>query len=265
MADITGAREAVLYKTADTLLNARRTGIAIADLPADLQPGDENEAFFVQDIMARAFGEIGGWKIGARGADAEPFFAPMPAAWIGQNGSTFAGPMYRLNGVECEIAFRMGHNLLPRSIPYTRDEVIEAIASCHPAIEIIESAFADTTTVPRLASFADMQIHGGFVAGPAVADWQQINWANEKVTLVLDASVRLEKVGSNPGGNDLLRLLVYLANEGSVRTGGLRAGQYVTTGSWTGVTWASNDSAVMAEFEHAGSVAVEFAKVHLPG
>ncbi len=265
MTEITGARESVLYKTADALLNARRTGVAIADLPADLQPVDENEAFLVQDVMARAYGAVGGWKIGARGADAEPFFAPMPAAWIGQNGSTFEGPMYRLNGVECEIAFLLGKDLPPRGAAYTLDEVIAAIASCHPAIEIIESAFADTTKVSRPASFADMQIHGGFVAGPAIADWQTIEWAAEKVALIVDGAVRVEKTGSNPGGTDLLRFLVYLANEGAARTHGLHAGQFVTTGSWTGVTWAMNDSSVMAEFEHAGSASVAFAKGHLPG
>ncbi len=265
MADISAVRESVLYKTANALLDARRTGIAIADLPADLQPADENEAFFVQDVMARSYGEIGGWKIGARGADAEPFFAPMPAAWIGENGSTFEGLMYRLNGVECEIAFRMGRDLPPRSTAYTRDEVVAAIGSCHPAIEVIESAFADTTKVSRTASFADMQIHGGFVAGPAIADWQTIDWAQEKVTLIVDGSVRMERVGSNPGGTDLLRLMVYLANQGAGRTHGLRAGQYVTTGSWTGVTWSTTDSSSTAQFEHAGSASVAFAKGHLPG
>ena len=259
MAEISGAREAVLYNTANALLDARRTNMPLPDLPADLQPADENEAFFVQDVMAETFGAIGGWKISARGADAEPFFAPMPQAWISESGTVFGGTTHRLRGVECEIAFRLGQDLPRRGTAYTREELSASLASCHPAIEIIESAFVDPLAVARPASFADMQMHGGFVAGPAITDWQSIDWAAEKVTLVVDGSVRVEKIGSNPAGTDLLRLLVYLANQGAARTGGLRAGQYVTTGSWTGITWAGAASTVMAEFAHAGSADLRFA------
>ena len=259
MDNISGAREGVLSTTANVLLNARRTGKPIQNLPADLMPSNDAEAFFVQDTMMRAYGEIGGYKIGARGPDQEPFFAPMPLSWMGENGSVFRGAMRRLHGVEAEIAFRMGADLQKRATAYTREEVVAAIASCHPAIEVVESAFVDPRAVEREASFADMQMHGGFVAGPAIADWQLIDWSAEAVTLVIDGSVRAEKVGSNPGGNDLLRLMVYLANEGSARTGGLRAGQYVTTGSWTGLLWANALDAVMVEFAHAGSVTLQFA------
>ncbi len=259
MADISGAREGVLYNTANLLLNARRTGVAIESLPADLMPANDAEAFFVQDVMMQAYGTIGGYKIGARGPQQEPFFAPMPAAWMGENGSLFRGAMHRLHGVEAEIAFRIGTDLPPRSTPYTREEIVAAVASCHPAIEIVEAAFIDPRAVPREASFADMQMHGGFVAGPAIADWKSIDWSTEAVTLTIDSSVRAEKIGSNPGGNDLLRLLVYLANEGAGRTKGLRAGQFITTGSWTGLLWANALDAVRVEFAHAGQVSLQFA------
>jgi 2-keto-4-pentenoate hydratase len=60
---MTGAREETLLKTVEMLLDARRNGAPIADLPADLQPADVDEAYFVQDRMAETYGEIGGWKI----------------------------------------------------------------------------------------------------------------------------------------------------------------------------------------------------------
>ena len=259
MAEISGAREAVLTTTANVLLDARRTGKPLQDLPADLMPANEAEAFFVQDVMMKAYGEVGGYKIGARGPEQVPFFAPMPTAWMGENGSLFKGAMHRLHGVEAEIAFRMGADLRPRATPYTREQVLAAVGSCHPAIEVVESAFVDPRAVPREASFADMQMHGGFVAGPAIDEWQTIDWAAEAVTLTIDSSVRAEKVGSNPGGNDLVRLLVYLANEGTARTHGLRAGQYITTGSWTGLLWANALDTVKVEFAHAQAVSLQFA------
>ena len=68
----------------------------------------------------------------------------------------------------------------------------------------------------------------------------------------------MERTGSNTSG-DLLKLLPWLANEGAARTGGLRAGQWITTGSWTGNTPSDSQSTVTAEFAHAGRVDLRFA------
>jgi 2-keto-4-pentenoate hydratase len=258
---ITAAREAILQQTSDALLTARRTNAPIDDLPASLAPADEAEAFAVQDLVAQAFGTVGGWKIGAAGSEGTPFFAPMVAGWMGENGTLFQGANHRLRGVEAEIAFQMGADLPPRATPYSRDEVIAAIGGCHPAIELLESAYVDPTIVSRPNMLADLQMHGGFVAGPAVPQWQEIDWSAEPVTLTVDGAVRLEKVGSAPGGPDLVRLLVYLANEGAARTGGLKRGDWVTTGSWTGLNWASAGSEVIVHFAHAGRVSMQFATV----
>ncbi len=256
---ISAARATALQQTADALLAARRTGTPIADLAADLAPATEEESFAVQDIMMQAFLPIGGWKIGSRGPEGVPFFAPMPRAWMGEDGTLFRGATHRLRGLEAEIAFQIGSELPPRDTPYTRDEVIAAIAGCHPAIEVLESAYIDPMTVSRENMLADLQMHGGFVAGPAVPQWQTIDWATEKVTLLTDDVVRVEKIGSAPGGNDLIRLLVYLANEGAARTGGLHVGDWITTGSWTGVTWSSAGSEAVISFGRAGTVSLQFA------
>ena len=259
MNNLTAAREDVLFRTADFLLDHRRTGEPVAALPEDLRPVTEEEAFFVQDTMMRAYGEVGGWKVGARTPDGVPFFAPMPAQWMGLNGTLFRGPMHRLNGVEAEIAFQLAEDLPRRAEPYTRDEVSAAIGTCHPAIEVIESALTDPLSAPRESMLADMQMHGGFVTGAAMPQWREVDWQHEGVHLLVDGSVRVENVASNPGGVDFLRLLTFLANEGAARTGGLHAGQWITTGSWTGVTWTTPSAQVLVEFDHAGTVSLQFA------
>lgn len=256
---ISAAREAVLLQTTDMLLTARRTHAPMADLPTELAPASEEEAFAVQDFMAEAYGPVGGWKIGAAGAEGIPFFAPMPAGWMGENGALFRGLNHRLFGVEAEIAFRMGQDLAPSATPYTRDEVIAAVGSCHPAIEVLESAFVDPQAVSRPNMMADMQMHGGFVAGPAVPQWHEIDWANEPITLTIDGAVRYENTGTAPAGPDLMRLILYLANEGAARTGGLKRGDWITTGSWSGLTWASPGAEAAAHFKHAGRATLLFA------
>ena len=254
----TGSIEAKHIEAADLLLNARRTATPIDDLPAELQPTTLEEAYAVQDIIAEAYGEIGGWKVGAPTPEATPIFAPMPRRWIAASGSTLSGATWRYRGLEAEIAFLLGEDLPPRATPYSDDEVTAAIQSCHTAIEVIESGLADPLAVARWSMIADMQIHGGFVYGPAYADWKSIDFNAEAVSLAVDGVLRIERTGSNTSGN-LLRLLPFLANEGAARTGGLRRGQWITTGSWTGLVQAEAGSDVNVHFGTAGRVELCFA------
>jgi 2-keto-4-pentenoate hydratase len=259
---MTGSEESKIQAAANALLDARRTGRPLPDLPAELQPADMSEVSAIQDTVATAFGDIGGWKIGAPTPEATPMFAPMPAAWIAETGGTLTGPRWRFRGLEAEIAFLVGQDLPARDVasgesPYTREEVLGAMASCHPAIEVLESAFQDPSKVTKNAMFADLQAHGGFIYGPAVPNWQAIDFGEEKVMLSVDGVVRVERTGSNTSG-DLLRLLPWLANEGAARTGGLRRGQWITTGSWTGNTLADAGSVVEVLFSTAGRVDLRF-------
>ena len=56
-----------------------------------------------------------------------------------------------------------------------------------------------------------------------------------------------------------MRLLPWLANEGASRTEGLKKGDWITTGSWTGFTQACGGSNADVEFAHAGKVHLRFA------
>ena len=255
---MTQTRMQQLLEAANLLINARRNHKPIADLPAELQPKSPEEAAIIHGMIATAFGPIGGWKIGAGSPDATPFFAPMPLAWMARSGTLLAGPRFRYRVLEAEIAFLLGKDLPARAKPYTRAEVVAAIASCHPIIEELESGLIDPKAAAPFSSVADLQMHGGFIHGPACRDWKKIDFKTETVTLAIDGKVQVERTGSNTSG-DLMRLLPYLANEGSARTGGLKAGQWITTGSWTGNTPARPGSLVEVEFAHAGKVSLRFA------
>lgn len=256
---INGAQQRQLNNAADMLLDARRTGTPIHELPVDVRPTNLDEAYFIQDRLACAYDDVGGWKVGAPSADATPMFAPMPLAWMSSGGCELRGATHRFRGLEAEIAFLIGSDLPPRDTPYTREEVLAAIESCHPAIEVIETAFIDPLKTDRLSMIADLQIHGGFVFGNAVPDWQKIDFTQEKVTLAIDGTTRVERTGSNTSGN-LLQLLPWLANEGSYRTGGLKKGDWITTGSWTGLEQAPTGASVDATFSTAGKVGLRFGR-----
>ena len=252
---LTGQREANLLESVDALLDARRTRIPIKSLPH--HPATHDEALFIQDRLIQSYGEVGGWKIGASSPTATPSGTPMPAAWIAASGATIAGG--RLRGVEAEVAFLLGHDLPARATSYTYDEVYAAVASCHPAIEVLETGL-DYPVAPEfnLAKVADLQLNGGFIFGPACPKWQSIDFSKETVSLAIEGIIRCERTGSNPSG-DLLRLLPWLANEGAARTGGLRAGQWITTGSWTGADFAQPRETADVHFQTLGRASLRFA------
>ena len=253
---MTGQREAELLDAANLLLDARRTVVTIDDLPAGLQPVTMDEVFFVQDRVAEAFGPVGGWKVGAASPEATPLAAPMPRAWIGPSGSVLKGNRYRV--MEAEIAYLMETDLPARVERYSEEEVFAAVASCHPAIEVLESGLTDPTAAAQMSQWADMQMHGGFVYGAACADGPNVNIVGERVALEVDGVVRAEKTAGPAAGDHLRRLMVWLANEGAARTGGLKAGDWVTTGSWTGNTPGMKDSVVRAAFDRVGVVGFRF-------
>lgn len=255
---MTGSREAQLLEAANLFLDARRTVTPMDALPPALTPENLEEAYFVQDTLAASYGPIGGYKIGAPSPEATPIFCPMPAAWIAPAGATLSAATHRFRGLEAEIAFLLAQDLPARSTPYTHQEVYAAVASCHPAIEVLESGLTDPTLPElRFSQFADLQMHGGFVFGPSIPQWQTLDFAQEHVTLNVDGAIRVERTGSNTSG-DLRRLLPFLANQCAARTGGLRAGQWITTGSWTGVTLAHAGSTAEAHFSNAGKAALRF-------
>jgi len=173
------------------------------------------------------------------------------------NGDRIPREYRRMRGVEAEIAFVLGKDLPPRSTAYSREDVVEAIAGCHPAIELLESALLNPEAADRLSSIADIQSHGGFLAGPAINGWQNLDFGKESAEMNVDGFVRVTG-GKNAAGGDLLRLVVWLANDAQNRTGGLVAGQWITTGSWTGKVLADSGSEAVARFPGLGEVRVRF-------
>src|SRR6266446_101837 len=80
-------------------------------------------------------------KTGKPGPEAEPAYAPIFT--VSASPGRFPAKTQRLFGIEAEIAFRLARDLPKRDKPYTRDEIVAAIASMHPAIELVDTRFAD--------------------------------------------------------------------------------------------------------------------------
>ncbi|MDM0073914.1 2-oxopent-4-enoate hydratase [Variovorax sp. J2P1-59] len=241
---------------ARALSRARRDGRRV--LSALLQARSRDEAYAIQDATLVAIGPIGGWKVGVPGPGQDPICAPLPAAGLVRGGATLDGSAWHLRGIEAEIAFRLGSDLPPRAWPYTREEVALAIASVLPVIEVAETRLADWLDADPVAFLADLLSHGGLVQGePEAFDPAWLDLKLTEVVMRFDDQVVAHTVGGHTHP-DVGGLLVWLANHCMARGAGLQAGQIVTTGSCTGMLFASQGTAVHAEVAGLAPLAVFF-------
>jgi 2-keto-4-pentenoate hydratase len=239
------------------LLDLRRPGAEpVGNLPDDLRPTSLDEAIAIQIATLRAIGPIGGWKVGAGNAAATPVASPLPASGIKASPAAIATARH---GAECEIGFTFGEALPPRETPYSRDAVIAAISTCQATIEVVSPRLVAYPALDPLCVLADLGVHGGLCVGQPIAAWDPEMFAALHVIMDVNGAKQHEATGSNPGGTDLIRLLVWLANSGVVRAaGGIAAGAVVTTGSWTGLTFHEPGTRVMARFDGFAPVEVLF-------
>jgi 2-keto-4-pentenoate hydratase len=239
------------------LIAARRDPAArVKALPAGLVPADRAAAYAVQHKVAASFAGIGGWKVGAPGGG-EPICGALPASGVQASPSVLSAATHPYRGIEAEVAFRMGADLPPRAAPYSRAEVVAAIAGMYPVIEELESRFAEPDTYDLMTNLADTQSHGGLIYGPELRTWQGVDLAKEHCQQFVDGKLHTERTGYPFG--DILKMVEWVANTGAVWAGGLKAGQFVTCGSWTGKACVAANAEVRVVFPSLGEVHLRYA------
>jgi 2-keto-4-pentenoate hydratase len=158
---------------------------------------------------------------------------------------------------EPEFAFRMRVDLPARSAPYSLQQVLDAVDTLHPAIEIPDSRFADFVGAGEAQLIADNACAHLFVLGPAtIADWRAIDLIEERPIVTLRGE-RFVGHGRNVLG-DPRAALAWLANELRQLGVTLKAGRVVTTGTChTPLPIAAGDF-FAADFGALGKVSVGF-------
>lgn len=243
---------------ATQLVAARQSGNRVAAISAGAAPGSAVEAYAVQEAILRRIGiKVVGWKAGAGSPDAEPQAGPLLADRTKSSPAHFVLLPNALRTVEAELAFSFACDLPKRDLPYGEDEVWDAVAALHVAIEVLESSFVDRRTVPPYAPLADLLNNGGFCHGPALHDWHGFDVLKPQAALVINGrEVRRAQAGTQ--GGHPRRLLCWLANHAVKRGRPLKRGDIVTTGSHTGMYDAPPGAQVTARFEGIGEARLVF-------
>lgn len=224
---------------AELLWRHWQDGTVLAELPPRMRPASRAEGYAAQALLeGRSARPLFGWKIAATsrvgqehiGVDGPLAGRILAERVVADGGEVPAGPN-RMAVAEPEFAFRMGRDLPPRAAPYGLDDVLAAVASLHPAIELPDSRFADYATVGGAQLIADNACAHWFVLGPEVdAAWRGLDLAAHRVIGRVDGRLEREGRGANVLGDPRIAL-AWLANELSGIGVTLRRGEVVTTGT----------------------------------
>jgi len=251
---------------AASLIEARQSNRILDRFPGGDFPADVDAAYAVLDsIAAKMTAPVVGWKAALTNEAAmakmnakAPACGPLFAPYVGASPLTVNLPAASVRGIECEFAFRMAKTLAPRAAPYTDAEVAAAVATLHPAIEIVDARVKDGLANGARSIIADFCANAALAYAPGIADWQGIDLARKEVELTVDGKFAVTGIGSAVLGNPR-NSLTWVANFLSGRGIALEAGHIVTTGSTMGIFQAPAGSTAVADFGDLGSVEVRFA------
>jgi 2-keto-4-pentenoate hydratase len=221
-----------------TLVSHWRAGSKFGDLDTAERPHSREEGYAIQaEIERTSSAKLFGWKIAAT-SEAGQKHINVPGPMAGRileetliaNGGIASMAGNEMRVAEPEFAFRMGRDLPPRPTPYTVAEVLDAVATLHPAIEIPDSRFADFVSAGEAQIIADNACAHLFVLGEATtADWRARDLIEERPVITLRGQKFIGH-GKNVLGDPRVAL-TWLANELSGLGITLRAGEVVTTGT----------------------------------
>lgn len=194
--------------------------------PTGLEVPSAATAYDVQTALFERKGvDLKGFKLSLR--DGTLYHAPMFFVETGTEYPFVPGMM-----VEAEIALTLGRDIAQRSVPYTREEIVDAISSVALGIELVRSRFATPATFPL--GLADLMSNVGYLVGPELDRAALAPGADfGKVFITADGDTLYDAPAKHPDNDPIAALLAY-ANSTPGPICALTKGCVVTTGSLCG-------------------------------
>ncbi|MBJ3786126.1 hypothetical protein [Devosia sediminis] len=128
-----------IAELASALVAAHDGGAKVGAVPEALVPADLDAVYATQDEIISQIGPVGAWKVAA-GLGDPPLCSPIPANRCFVDGDRIDGARHKIFLAEIEVAVRLGADIVAGANTF---EVERAIASIHPAIELIGNPFTD--------------------------------------------------------------------------------------------------------------------------
>jgi 2-keto-4-pentenoate hydratase len=223
---------------------------------AEAAPATAQAAYAIQDRVFAALNPGSraiAWKVGAPKPGVEPTAAPIPPARVFQSSARVKAADFHMIGVEIEVAFRLDKDLAGE---VSSDEAAAAVAEALVTIELCDTRLVNGKDAAPLWKLADFQLNAALIPGSGTRNWRAIDFSRQNAELWINGKRVAAVVGAHPLGNPL-QLLPWLARHCAPRTGGLRAGDVITTGAWTGMHVISAGTDMVARFPGIGEASVE--------
>jgi len=200
----------VSQAASDLLHDLWVAGRRLDQLPAQLRPVTRADGYAIQALIERhSSSPLFGWKIAATSAAGQahinvdgPLAGRILAERVIGNGGEcrLQGNLMRV--AELEFAFRMSEDLCPRASPYTVAEVMQRVATLHPAIEMPDSRLAAFERAGAAALIADNACAHDFLLGAACPPlWRSLDLATHEVWGYVGDRPPDQGLAAMPGGS----------------------------------------------------------------
>jgi 2-keto-4-pentenoate hydratase len=234
----------------------------IDQLPPECRPHDRAAGYAAQLEVVRQSGQrVVGWKIAATSAAGQkhigvegPLAGPLLANRVLEDGARVPLDGNIMLVAEAEFVFKFRTALPRRPAAYAQDEVLAAVESLHPGIEVPDSRYNDFARVGAPQLIADTACACWFVLGRATGiDWRSRDLVSHPVTVYRND----QQAGTGSGANvlgDPRIALAWLVNELRACGDGIEAGQFVTTGTCVVPVAIGRGDRIRADFGEFGAV-----------
>ncbi len=253
-------------EASELLIGHWRKGTTLAVLPPSLRPKTRAEGYLIQaHLESLSAKPLFGWKIAATSLAGQrhiavdgPLAGRLLAERVFPDGATLTLGPNRMRVAEAEFAFRMSRDLPPRDQAYSQDEVLDAVAALHLAIEVPDSRYTDFTLVGAPQLIADNACGHQFVLGPEAPHlWRSLDLAAHRVMGRVGTGHAREGIGANVLGDPRIAL-TWLANELSLHGLTLARNQVVTTGTCLVPLEIAPGDDVSVDYGSLGRVSLRF-------
>src|ERR1700757_1361491 len=256
--------ESAARHAADTLLAQHKAGVRFK--PFGPQDGLARiaDAYDIQekyvDLLRKEHGEAVGYKVGLTSKAMQTFCGidhPIGGVVLARggprSGATIRRPDYGGPGPEFEVAVRIKPDVSPSAAPLTPAAIGSHIDGVGAAIEVVDDRAADYSHLDVRSLVADNSWNAGIVISNFVSAWPDL----------VSALGRATKDGTPGGegrGGDILghpfNSVAWLAAQLAGRSGRLKAGQVVMTGSVMKTVFPTEDASYRFDLEGLGTVEV---------
>lgn len=246
---MTSVTDERLQRAARALADCKSDETTLDRLPAELRPESYEEAYKVQRFVSLLLKTPAlAWKVSASGPDGATA-APISRLWTTETS------VAKVNTIETEIALRLSSDLdTGRAQNLSREHIVRSVDQYALAFELVDWRLTaeDLSFAERLA---DCLATDGLIVGPARDFHGELPETEASLCLFrneIPSACELKSI-------DPIEAIRAYVNRGGDQFEGFKAGQWITTGSLTGMHEAGPPASWRAELDGKLSVTLNCA------